>query len=93
MSVSIKLKTESILRVPLNNYPQDFTFDVNGQLFQTSKIIADLLSSKIAKIAKIHQSDPTISEYTIITKSRGNFTNFLELCLFNEKEISEFFFV
>lgn len=41
----IKLQTESILQVPLHNYPRDFTFIVNGELFPTSRFHADLLSS------------------------------------------------
>ena len=82
----IKHQTDSILQVPLHNYPSDFTFVVNGEHFPTSKIYADLLSSKISKL---HQADPTISEYTINTNNKGDFHQILHLLEFNQSEIND----
>ena len=63
---TIQLLTESILQVPILSFPKDFTFIVNNEDFQTSKLVACLLSSKISKI---NQIDPTICHYMINTKS------------------------
>ncbi|KAK8857516.1 hypothetical protein M9Y10_015921 [Tritrichomonas musculus] len=82
----IKLQTDSILQVPLNMYQLDFTFNINGEEFQTTRFVADLLSPKISKL---HQSDPTCSEYFIKTQVKGNFTNFLKLINFNTAEFNE----
>lgn len=81
----IQLKTSSVLRIPLQSY-EKFTFIVNGQFYETSRIIAELLSQKICQI---HQSDPTINEYVINTQHKGQFSNFLKLTNFEEQEISE----
>lgn len=86
MKSSLKLQTDSILQVPLPNYANDFTFIVNNVEFRTNKFAADLLSPKISKI---HQSDPTISEYHINTETKGNFQYFLDLLNFKTKEFTE----
>lgn len=83
---TIKLLTNSIKHVPFNNYDKDFTFIVNGQEFQTSRIISDLISPKISKI---HLIDPTVSQFIITTKSEGNFQTILNLVSFELKEIDE----
>lgn len=70
----IKLLANTIKQVPLDNYPKDFAFIINGQQFKTSKIIADLISPTISKI---HRNDPTVSEFLINTKEAGNFQTFL----------------
>lgn len=85
MNQSIKLQTTSILHVPLNNYEKDFTFIVNGKEFQTTKVIADLLSPKISNS---HLLDPTISHIIINTRSQGNFQRFLNLQKFELENIS-----
>lgn len=86
MISTIELKPQSILFAPLQNFPNDFTFIVNGEQFQTTKIIADLLSPKISNL---HKADPTISEYIINTNSSGNFQNILDLLDFSQKTIQE----
>lgn len=93
MKQSIKLQTSAILHVPLDKYDNDFTFIVNGQYFKTSKIVADLLSSKISSY---HSIDPTISDITINTHFKGDFQKFLQLQQFKEENISsieEFLFI
>ena len=86
MIQSIKLKTSSILQVPIDKYSNDFLFIVNGKEYQTSFIVADLLSPKISKI---HLSDPTINKYSINTRTKGDFQNFLNLQNFEEKSLNE----
>lgn len=75
----IKLNTSSILSVPIQTYNESFTFIVNGQEFKTTRLISDLLSTKISHL---HVNDPTIDTYTINTKNTGNFSFFLELLNF-----------
>lgn len=86
MSSTIKLQTESVLQVPIYNYQQDFLFIVNGEKYMTNKFVADLLSNKISKI---HQTDPTSSEYFITTHHKGNFKHILDLLEFNLVNIDE----
>ncbi|KAK8892257.1 hypothetical protein M9Y10_029481 [Tritrichomonas musculus] len=82
----LKLLTNTIKQVPLDNYPKDFAFIINGQQFKTSKIIADLISPTISKI---HRNDPTVSEFLINTKEAGNFQNVLDLITFRSNEIKQ----
>ena len=77
---------DSILQVPLKNYEPDFIFIVNNDKYQTSKIVADLLSTQISQI---HQIDPTFNQYQLSTQSKGNFQTILDLVSFEEKEIKE----
>lgn len=82
----IQLKTESILKVPLGSYSNDFLFIVNGEEFRTSRIIADLLSSKINQI---HLVDSTIDTFTINTNNSGDFTHILQLVQFNVVNLTD----
>lgn len=81
----IQLKTSSILRVPLQNYSEEFTFVVNGQEYKTSRIISDLLSPTVCKI---HLNDPAIDQFCIETQKEGDFSHVLNLINFKEIEIS-----
>lgn len=84
MKGTVHLQTESILNVPFHNYEKDFTFIVNGEKFQTSKFVADIISSKISKM---HVTDPTFNVFTINIKEQGNFSDVLNLINFSEIEI------
>lgn len=86
MANSIKLQTDSILQVPLQNYQKDFTFIVNSERFETSTFAAELLS---AQISKIHLSDPTINEYSINTETQGDFNKIIKLINFEKQQFSE----
>lgn len=86
MNNSITLQTNSILQVPFSNYPKDFTFIDNGREFKTTKFCADLLSRKISKL---HQIEPTNNEFSIKTKSKGDFQRFLDLLTFQQQNISD----
>lgn len=82
MAQSIKLQTSCILHVAFDKYEKDFTFNVNGSEYQTSKFVADILSTKIAQNRNI---DPTINYISINTHSKGNFERFLQLQNFNDE--------
>ena len=81
---NVTLKISSILDVPFDNYPKDFTFIVNNETFQTNKLIADLLSKKISRL---HISDPMIDQYEIRTHETGNFQTILDLIKNDHYEI------
>ena len=83
---SIRLQTDSILQTPLSVYQNDFTFNVNQKEYQTTKLVADLLSPIISNI---HASDPTMNEYFITTDNEGDFSLILQLVNFKEREIKE----
>lgn len=80
----IVLDYKSILGIPLQKYDNDFTFVVNGKLFKTSRIVADLLSPKIAQM---HFNDPTSCEYSIQTNENGDFQKILNLINFERIDI------
>ncbi|KAK8854452.1 hypothetical protein M9Y10_017014 [Tritrichomonas musculus] len=82
----IQLEYSSILQVPLQNYYNDFTFIVNGQEFQTSSLIADLLSPTISQI---HTNDPTFDTFTINIEEQGDFSHILQLVNFKSNELRE----
>ena len=81
----LQLKIESIRDLPFQTY-ETFTFIVNNERFATTRLIADLLSSKIRRI---HHADPTLNEYILNTQNQGNFSSFLKLVNFDKNEISE----
>ena len=76
MIPSIKLQINSISNIRLDQYEKDFIFIVNGIKYETSKVVADLISPKILNF---HISDPTINEITIDTHHKGDFQLFLNL--------------
>lgn len=82
----LQLQTTRISDIPLDKYPKDFTFIVNGERFETSRIIADLLSPNISRT---HLIDPSINEYIINTKYQGRFERILDLLNFQSQEIEE----
>lgn len=84
--IEIQLNTKAVLNVPLNSYFNDFVFIVNGEEFKTNKFVSDLLSKKISHI---HRADPTLSTYSFNTKSKGNFTNILNLVNFQNIKFSK----
>ena len=86
MNNTIKLELSSILHVPIQNYERNFTFVVNNERFETSCLVADLLSPKISKY---HLSDPTFNQYQITTISEGNFNTILNLVKFSENTVDE----
>ena len=81
---TFQLQTSAILDVPICNYTKDFTFIVNDEEFQTTKVLADLLSPKISQM---HRNDPTFNSYRINTSNKGHFEHFLQLANFSQETI------
>ena len=86
----LKLLSESIFQIPFENYVKDFTFIVNGKEYSASKIVADLLSTKISSQ---HLVDPTMNQIIINTRENGNFQLLLDLisfkpCSIEDKDLS-----
>lgn len=77
----IAFNTSSILNIPLHKYEEDFTFVVNGKYFKTSRVVADLLSSKVVQL---HFSDPTLNEYSFQTNQNGDFQKILDFIIFHK---------
>jgi hypothetical protein len=74
---TVLLTARSFSQVPLANDSNDFTFVVGDVSYECGRLIADLLSNKIAKM---HISDPSISHDFIESDDPNeNFTVFLSL--------------
>lgn len=90
------LNPKNMYNFPFEKYAKDFTFILNGHRYQTSRIVADILSPTIRDM---HLSDATIDEFIIETDSifddKGEnegekyFHNFLNLCSFKPTVIDE----
>lgn len=82
------LDSKCVKNLPLDKYEKDFTFIVNGRRYQTSRIVADLMSPQIRKF---HYVDPSIDEFVInlnIQNSESDyFDEFLSLFSFEKKKI------
>lgn len=60
------LNPECVKFLPFDQYEKDFTFNVNGKTYKTSRVIADLLSPRISNM---HYTDPSCKEFTINIKN------------------------
>ncbi|OHT17615.1 hypothetical protein TRFO_00877 [Tritrichomonas foetus] len=85
-NIEFILNINNIKNIPLNKYAKDFTFVVNGQKYETSRFIADLLSPKIANL---HFIDESIQEYHLNTEQQGDFEHFINLVGFEKNCYSE----
>ena len=91
---SISLSLESIKSIPLEKFDKDFKFYVNGKCYETTRIIADILSPIINKY---HYEDESINEFTITfddqdieptkQKDKDYFIDFLNLSNFEPREV------
>lgn len=93
---SISLSLESIKSIPLEKFDKDFKFFVNGKCYETTRIIADILSPIINKY---HYEDESINEFTITfkcddhdieptkQKDKDYFLDFLNLTNFEPSEV------
>ena len=81
---NIQLKASSILDAPLHIFDNDFTFIVNGQEFQTSRLVSDLISPNICRI---HSTDPTSNLFIINTNHQGDFSRILQLTEFDKIDL------
>ena len=70
-----KLNLDNLKKLPLNQFDNDFYFVVNDRVYETNRVIADFISSKIRKL---HQADHTIQMYEMKTREKGNFGQILD---------------
>lgn len=91
MTKTLKLQTDCLLHVPMQMYDKDFTFIVNSEKYKTSFFFADLISPIISSY---HLIDPTMNEFVINTKVRGDFNEVINLINFKEEIFeSDFAFI
>lgn len=64
----------------------DFTFIVNGETYQISSLMAELISKKIKESKKI---DIGISIFCMDTQNNGDFSNFIDIINSGKKAVSE----
>ena len=76
----------SNLSIPIQDYLKDFIFIVNGKEFPTSRIFADMISSRIRDM---HKEDATVDTYIIDMQHKGDFNWLLNLCSYREVELSD----
>lgn len=83
-NINYSLSPKNLNRIPFDKYSKDFTFNVNGKRFESTRLEADILSPIIRKL---HFTDESISEFYIdISDQETNlidyFEDFLSLCHF-----------
>lgn len=69
------LNQQNFNDIPFEKYNQDFTFIVNGKEYQTSRVVADILSPYIRQL---HFSDESTNEFTINTQEPNNEINYFQ---------------
>lgn len=62
--MEFSLSPSNFRDIPFQKYAKDFTFIVNGQHYETSRFIADILSPTIRKM---HYNDENLTEFVINT--------------------------
>jgi hypothetical protein len=78
-SFEARLSNQGLKNIPASACPSDFEFLVDGVSHRCPSIIADFLSPAIARL---HSSDPSISEYSVQTPDpHQQFNSFLSLGL------------
>lgn len=90
--MNFTLNLDNLKELPFDKYGKAFTITVDGEKYQMSRFVADLLSPIIRKF---HFTDETIEEFTINTKFKAKsnqnnfFQDFLNLSNFESKNIDE----
>ena len=70
-----KIDIENIQRIDFDKFEKDFSFIVNGQVYQTNSIIASVLSPDVWKL---FEEGTNKAYYEINTKYRGDFNRIIE---------------
>lgn len=88
--MKFQLDFSNVMSLPFSKYEKNFTFFLNGKKYETSRVVADILSPIIRKY---HYFDETINEFYINTEFTSwksfDFNNILDLANFNLKDITE----
>lgn len=81
--IDFTLSPKNMKNISFHKYTQDFTFIVNGKRYETTRIVADILSPYVRKL---HFIDDSINEFSIkikeIDQNCDYFLDFLNLCTF-----------
>lgn len=93
-SFNFSLNIDNIKDIPFDKYFKDFTFIVDGKRYETSRIIADILSPTIRKN---HFNDSSCHEFVINARKNGfkedseidYFKDFLQLSSLQEIEVDQ----
>ena len=88
-SLVFSLGIDNLKNVPFHKYESDFTFVVNGERYETTRYVADLLSPAIRQM---HFTDKSIDEFSLNIKNLNDskksphvdyFNDFLNLATFH----------
>ena len=60
--INFSLSIKNIKDIPFQKYTKDFTFNVNGKKYQTTRLFADILSPFVRQL---HFVDDSIDEFYI----------------------------
>ncbi|OHS99298.1 hypothetical protein TRFO_34302 [Tritrichomonas foetus] len=71
--------------ISYDNYKNDFTFIVNGDEYQTTRFLADLISQKVNSL---HLTDQMIDYFEVTTKYKGDFQKILDFPKLMKVDIS-----
>lgn len=87
--MNFSLSSNNLKDLPFQKYDKDFTFILNGKRYQTTRVIADLLSPIVRKL---HYVDESVDEFFINNEEEQiedeYFENFLKLCTFDIFELN-----
>ena len=86
--LNYSLNVNNLKTIPFDKYDKSFTFIVNNKRYETSRIVADILSPTVRKM---HYTDESSNEFSFNTKDgqteKDDFDSFLNLATFNNVEI------
>ena len=75
MSMIAKIGIDNINRIAFDKFEKDFSFIVNGKVYRTSSVVANVLSPRISDIFK---QNINLSFYRISTKCKADFNRIIQ---------------
>ena len=76
MDFFAKIRSDNIQRIEFDNFEKDFSFIVNGEIYQTNSFVANILSPNISNLFK---QNLNVSYYQINTTHEGTFIESLNM--------------
>ena len=70
-----KIGIDNINRIAFDKFEKDFSFIVNGKVYRTSSVVANVLSPRISDIFK---QNINLSFYRISTKCKADFNRIIQ---------------
>lgn len=87
-TLDYSLDISNLITIPFDKYEKSFTFIMNGKRYQTSRIVADILSPTVRRM---HFMDEPSQEFSFIIKESKSeeeyFISFLNLASFSNIKI------